>query len=585
MPIVRLTDHLRRATGQSGLAEILNMQNVRRAINGITNSGVTSSSPTSAQLASQWTNPSDVLSVLLIIGGDIVQKALAQTAGGLFTPVCFSFGWVAYSLTALVGIVGDGRLLPEPDYPVKVFNLQSGYARENKNWIIGRILRDNAIHMAKTQPLHGGALRIAIYEAKPNKTSAAVAGSGRVRFFGVLVILLQLGIAAIPVGLYDEWGVLMITAIGTLLALVAGALPQWAAEKLPQRRKSNKNFALTSGNGSRDIMIVLGNGNSLDLEELAMSEMPRSTRLWESVPFFSRPVKENKVQIYHRNGTPVREALSFQGIPLGFWATIAVTAAQSICWLAFLITVAGLRSHAWYLLLVGTLGMFQNAIVAAISRRPEKRSLPLMLMDTITSRTVMDGLMDLEVTYPSSARRLLHEFFPGELRPDESAWWNGDTATYDKKREAEGTRRGMPRSLLPRYASSVTSVSILSEKRPTMPRPPLSAGKESTRMSRSPFRDPSVVFERTKSPLSHDWHSESTDDVDGNTPVWRGSYTASSRTTTKTALSTKALAHNSVGAPSGTDRDFEAPDRKDTGSSGASVDDAYKLVSSPDWAG
>jgi hypothetical protein len=81
-------------------------------------------------LRSQWINPSDVLSVLMIIGGDIVQKALAETSGGLFTPVCFSFGWVAYSFTALVNLLGDGRLLPEPDYPVKVFNLGNRYERE-----------------------------------------------------------------------------------------------------------------------------------------------------------------------------------------------------------------------------------------------------------------------------------------------------------------------------------------------------------------------------------------------------------------------------------------------------------------------
>lgn len=78
-------------------------------------------------------NPSDVLSVLLIIGGDIVQTALAQTAGNRIVPVCFSFGWVAYSFSTLVRVLGDGRLLPPPDFPTKAFNLKSTYVRENKN--------------------------------------------------------------------------------------------------------------------------------------------------------------------------------------------------------------------------------------------------------------------------------------------------------------------------------------------------------------------------------------------------------------------------------------------------------------------
>jgi hypothetical protein len=40
----------------------------------------------------RWAQPTDVFSVLLILGGDIVNKALAQLAGGVITPVTFSFG-------------------------------------------------------------------------------------------------------------------------------------------------------------------------------------------------------------------------------------------------------------------------------------------------------------------------------------------------------------------------------------------------------------------------------------------------------------------------------------------------------------
>ena len=201
-------------------------------------------------LRSQWTNPSDVLSVLMIIGGDIVQKALAETSGGLFTPVCFSFGWVAYSFTALVNLLGDGRLLPEPDYPVKVFNLGNGYVRENKHWVIGRIGRDHEMRMTKEHPLEGNALRISVFEAARCRTSTAVAGSGMARLFSVVAMLVQFGVAAIPVAVWGEWGVMMITAAGTLGALAAGALPQWRAEKLPIRTDSRKNFAISSGNVS-----------------------------------------------------------------------------------------------------------------------------------------------------------------------------------------------------------------------------------------------------------------------------------------------------------------------------------------------
>ena len=46
----------------------------------------------SQEFSAQWKNPSDVFSVLLILGGDVVGRALAQLAGSGITPVAFSFG-------------------------------------------------------------------------------------------------------------------------------------------------------------------------------------------------------------------------------------------------------------------------------------------------------------------------------------------------------------------------------------------------------------------------------------------------------------------------------------------------------------
>lgn len=41
---------------------------------------------------SQWKQPGDVFTILLILGGDVVARALAQLAGSPITPVAFSFG-------------------------------------------------------------------------------------------------------------------------------------------------------------------------------------------------------------------------------------------------------------------------------------------------------------------------------------------------------------------------------------------------------------------------------------------------------------------------------------------------------------
>jgi alpha-glucosidase (family GH31 glycosyl hydrolase) len=46
----------------------------------------------SSGFSTQYTNPNDVFSVLLILGGDVVARALAQLTGRTIGPPSFSFG-------------------------------------------------------------------------------------------------------------------------------------------------------------------------------------------------------------------------------------------------------------------------------------------------------------------------------------------------------------------------------------------------------------------------------------------------------------------------------------------------------------
>lgn len=95
-----------------------------------------------SQVLSQWTSPHDVLSILLLLGGDVVQQALAQLSGGWLTPVPFSFGWVACAMNALLLAIGNRPLMPVSTENVIVVNVASGNSRHNQSWIIGRVLRD-----------------------------------------------------------------------------------------------------------------------------------------------------------------------------------------------------------------------------------------------------------------------------------------------------------------------------------------------------------------------------------------------------------------------------------------------------------
>jgi hypothetical protein len=41
----------------------------------------------------EWSQPSNyAFTILLLLGGDLINRALAQLAGGYITPVAFSFG-------------------------------------------------------------------------------------------------------------------------------------------------------------------------------------------------------------------------------------------------------------------------------------------------------------------------------------------------------------------------------------------------------------------------------------------------------------------------------------------------------------
>ncbi|KAI2742526.1 hypothetical protein DTO013E5_3546 [Penicillium roqueforti] len=353
-----------------------------------------------ATCMTQGVHPSDVFSVLLILGGDIVARALAQLAGSGLTPVTFSFGWVAYSVSALVSAVGENKLMPQNvDCKCKVINGKSGYSRDNSSWVIGRIVRDfdtwsgtatkektkkllgekweelKSLDKAAEEPTRAG-LVVTIYE--PSATpKAGLAKRDLIFWSGLFIMLLQLGIAAIPCGLFGDWGILIITACGNVLAIVTGVLPQWKKEKWACRPKSKYSYILTRGNGAQHAIVILGNGHGLNLEDLAsgQSNVESSTNT----------------------------------------LTRAVLLALSIFWVLLLIAAAGLRGNTWFLLAIGGIGIVQNVFVAGRSMKPENYGIHLDYVEVFGKTKVMDTLLDVEQKYPGIGRSMRDEFFPGKL--------------------------------------------------------------------------------------------------------------------------------------------------------------------------
>ncbi|CAG7556531.1 unnamed protein product [Fusarium equiseti] len=365
----------------------------------------------SNEFSQQWTNPGDVFSVLLILGGDVVGRALAQLAG--------SPGWVAYALTTVVSAVGENKLMAAPDCDCKVINGQTGYVRDNSSWVIGRIVRDFETWMDDYKrgrrirthlqemlnqrwekdkraaedkeprsgndvpmPLKAGLL-VSVFKA--DRATPGYPGYDRAYLIGFPTAVLQLGIAAIPCGKFGDWSILLVTASGILLAFAMGAIPQWSKEKWACRRNSSKTVILTQGNGSQHAIVIIGDGKGLDLEDLAAGH----TNMDASTSYLTR-------------------------------ITVTILAAF---WILLLITASGIQQNTWFLIAVGGIGILQNILVVGWNRSPEAFGMPLTLYDVIGEQKVMDTLFAVEKSYPQLGKSMLQIFFPGKLRPEEYQKW------------------------------------------------------------------------------------------------------------------------------------------------------------------
>ncbi|KAJ5348598.1 uncharacterized protein N7506_001851 [Penicillium brevicompactum] len=388
----------------------------------------------------QWVNPSDLFSILLIIGGDVIRLALAAVTGGHITPVTFSFGWVSDAISALLTAQSEDRLMPpSPDSSLRVINLGTGYTRFNRSWTLGRVFQnyefwmpaeveqrlqnhpvlyqdeeagiadtetrakltattETSLNSRKFVSPHQARLCVGVYEwALDGHHHVAKPVYDWVYWLGIVVTVVQLGISAIPFALYRDWSIFLVTVAGTILAYASGALPQWRKEKWACRNlDKRKDVALTLGNGTQHVIVVLGAKGGLDLEDMAGGQF-NTTRL--------------------------------------------MTFLLAVLWILLLLSSTGIQEHAWYLLAVGGTGMLQNLITAGAPRQPAMLGIPLRLAMRLNVGNeatpipmvfaefkVMHTLMELELGFEGAGRALLPEYFPGggSLQPWEERWWSSD---------------------------------------------------------------------------------------------------------------------------------------------------------------
>lgn len=229
---------------------------------------------------------------------------------------------------------------------------------------------------------------------KYNDSGQAELVMDKVFMSGIATSILQLGIAAIPAGLYREWEILVITACGTLLAFSTGILHEWSqggTAKSRARRPREATYALLPGNAPRYIFIIRNEGTVFELADFA--------------------------EIDNTGGV----------------SAVVVSTLLLLLWTALLITVSGLKSHTWYIVAVGAVGMLQNTIVAGSPRSPAALGLHLeqQHITIFRGKRAMDLLKDVEEYSPGVGMALLPALFPGALRPDDRQYW------ADKARDEE----------------------------------------------------------------------------------------------------------------------------------------------------
>ncbi|GAB1316938.1 hypothetical protein MFIFM68171_07148 [Madurella fahalii] len=378
--------------------------------------------PIGDTLRSQWQNPADVLSLLMLIGGDVVQKSIAQLFGFYLqpsprfpriylTPVAFSFGWVAYAFVSLILAISDKQLMPStPDTPSVVINARTGFSRTNNSWLLGRVLRDHELRIdacpgplaARLSALNADRAELehaGLEHHAPLRTSLRIdiftddGGQGtlprvdRVWILGWATIVLQLAIAGLPWALYGDWAVFLVTAAGTLLALATGSLRQWALEKWPGRRLNPR--PPSEAPVITDPETGAGAGAAHHLHPGPVPEAKTDSAGKKKCQCRPKPATKT---ICLTRGNGHLNVLVILGSAAAWDLETLATARSESCpetvwclgimaaaWVCLLISVAALEENTWFLVAVGGLGMVQNLYASSAPRSPESMGIALRM--------------------------------------------------------------------------------------------------------------------------------------------------------------------------------------------------------------
>lgn len=293
-------------------------------------------------------------------------------------------------------------------------NTYTGRVHTNMSWLLGRLLRNHEywkqslIEEAKRKRTDvvqvqeivdnverekDAELTVYVYTETHRRKRSWKDSHDWVWISGVVVTLLQLGIAAIPVGLYREWEILAITAAGICLAFATGfvngaasrprkrpTLKQLTGRKKKMKEGEEKNeprtYVLTEGPNANLVVMIKSNEKGTDLEE------------------FARVTDEGKN------------------------STIFESAILLVLWVGLLITITGLKTKTWFVVAIGAIGMLQNIVLAGAPRKFVAFGMSLELDTVIQEKNAYATLLELNDQIPYAGLKVMRLFYPGTLRPD-----------------------------------------------------------------------------------------------------------------------------------------------------------------------
>jgi len=381
----------------------------------------------------QFSNPNEVLAVLLLLGGDVVRKAVAQLTGGphaTFTPVVFSFGWVSYAITLVANSLGDGTFLPKPDQPSLVITIGSADVRQNKSWRLGRLIRDLELEVSRHHPSthEDSGLMITVYEVDAGKYTPLKPKKDWVWLSCIVILLFQLFISAIPwiwsvFGEERDWSIFLITACGNALAVLTASISGLRKGEVGARKHSRSSYAITRGNGSNQVFIIKPDSyeqNVQDGETTNVSKLP----YLQDIATISHPAQPSIRILY---------------------------CVLALFWIALLVATGGLQHHTWFLFFTGILGISHNILVSEVFRKPEAHGFPLRLFKKNDQPLrfgyneskgrrpgVTQVLLELEAEIPGAGHALRRVFFTGWETKKDKELWGAEAVSFSRLQNQEG---------------------------------------------------------------------------------------------------------------------------------------------------